>query len=120
MSTTQARYICKQCGAESPAGIGYVLGPGKRPERSEPDPTCPNQHVNAWLVIGVWGGHDTEDERAHALVAMPGNTKISRNNRISAPSCWSRSIVCEYAHEALDLAEEQVRAEDAKLRGGQR
>jgi hypothetical protein len=41
----QARYICKECGAESPAGIGYVLGPGEEPRRATPDPDCPNTHM---------------------------------------------------------------------------
>jgi hypothetical protein len=36
------RYLCKGCGAESPAGIGYVVTmPGVLPA---PDPACPNLH----------------------------------------------------------------------------
>jgi ribosomal protein L40E len=40
------RFICKQCGAESPAGIGYALAPGQEPDRAEPDPGCPGPHAD--------------------------------------------------------------------------
>lgn len=39
---TEARFICKQCGAESPVGIGYVAhGEGPFPAAA---PGCPNYH----------------------------------------------------------------------------
>lgn len=38
-----SRFICKRCGAESPAGIGYANhGSGPLPA---PDPACPNPHM---------------------------------------------------------------------------
>jgi len=40
-----ALYICKECGAESPPGIGYVLRSWEKPERDTPAPGCPNPHL---------------------------------------------------------------------------
>lgn len=42
------RYICKKCGAESPAGIGYASWPNYNHTLSmgvRPDPACPNPHL---------------------------------------------------------------------------
>ena len=38
----RSRYACKQCGAESPRGIGYPVGLGRR--LPKPVPTCPGPH----------------------------------------------------------------------------
>jgi hypothetical protein len=41
--TVAARYVCKRCGAESPAGIGYAAttaGPMPAPAAG-----CPNPHA---------------------------------------------------------------------------
>jgi len=40
-----ALYVCKECGAESPPGIGYVLRSWEKPERDTPAPGCPNPHL---------------------------------------------------------------------------
>ena len=40
---TPARYLCKGCGAESPAGIGYAVSvPSALPA---PAPDCPHPHA---------------------------------------------------------------------------
>lgn len=58
-----ARYICKECGAESPTGIGYVLHPeqGEKFVRHYPLPDCPNEHLeplprpfHGATLIGAW------------------------------------------------------------------
>jgi hypothetical protein len=55
-----ARYVCKRCGGESPAGIGYVchtFGPLPSPAAQ-----CPNPHVppvrGCWdpVTRGFWEG----------------------------------------------------------------
>jgi hypothetical protein len=45
-----ARYVCKKCGAESPAGIGYVVHSAEGNHELSmnpitPDPDCPNPHL---------------------------------------------------------------------------
>lgn len=45
-----SRYLCKKCGAESPAGIGYVSDADYNHTLSmgvRPDPRCPNLHLFA-------------------------------------------------------------------------
>lgn len=47
MTEYTARYMCKECGAESPTGIGYVLhaNQGERFVRYWPSKDCPNEHL---------------------------------------------------------------------------
>lgn len=37
------RYVCKLCGAESPRGVGYVIGTIQ--PLPAPAPDCPNDHA---------------------------------------------------------------------------
>ena len=59
------RYLCKSCGAESPAGIGYVqLNPGPLPDIT---PGCPNPHVTEPPPAPYWRPTHPANVRVHDI-----------------------------------------------------
>ena len=70
-------YICKNCGAESPAGIGYV----GQPERNEPAEGCEHPHVvAAWELIGAAGNFRVQGGRT-VYEAVQWNEATARGYR---------------------------------------
>ena len=87
----QALYVCKECGAESPPGIGYVLRSWEKPERDKPAPGCPNPHLirrskRPWKVfvrnIGPTFSFTHEADARARAEALVGPEEIVVNNRL--------------------------------------
>jgi hypothetical protein len=72
-------YICKNCGAESPVGIGYV----GEPERPEPIEDCEHPHVvDAWSLIGAEGRFRIQGGRAFYEAVMRNEATARSNDKV--------------------------------------